>query len=346
MSIAPEAYSSAEIFAREQERVFGARLFVGSAWRVESPNAYRAYLAGKRALVTRGNGEDFATLENVCLHRGNLIHPLGYGEQPMRCGYHGWHYETDGRLRVAPLSDPGCVKHKQLQGYPTANVEGLLFAGLDGNAPALDAVRNALEAVGFAPEPGSKAFHAATLPHRANWKLLVENVLEAYHLSFLHGPSFVAQGFSSTTGFEWNHQDDCSWHFMAPKDGEDAKVRRLIPDYKRGYTHAYVAPNLFIGVTSGLIAYVGHFLPIGPGETLLEYELWETPLLMRQKTAIRDYFKEQAITFGAQVLEEDRVLLETSQIGLQYARHPCQLQPCEARVAHFHQVYNEAMHAA
>jgi hypothetical protein len=123
-------------------------------------------------------------------------------------------------------------------------------------------------------------------------------------------------------------------------------MRRLIPAASRGYTHAYLAPNLFVAVTSGLIAYVGHFLPASAGATLLEYELWETPLLMRQKTVIRDFFKDQAIGFCAKVLEEDRVLLETSQVGLRYARGEYQLQPIEARIGHFHRVYREAMDAA
>lgn len=346
MSIRPEAYHSEEIFAREQERVFGGRLFVGSAWRFNAPDAYRAFAVSNRALVTRQTGGHFHTLENVCLHRGNLIHPMGYGEKPLRCGYHGWQYHADGALKHAPLSDPACVKRHQLKGYPTANVEGLLFADLQGRTLELDAVRRTLKHIGFALDAEARPFHTTSLPHQANWKLLVENVLEAYHVSFSHGPTFVPQGYTSTTGYEWGQDGDCSWHFMTPKEGLDAGMRRLIPEATRGYTHAWLAPNVFVAVTSGLIAYVGHFLPTSSGETLLEYELWETPLLMRQKKAIREFFKQNAIDFCASVLEEDRVLLETSQTGLKYAREPYQLQPIEARIGHFHQVYNEAMDAA
>jgi phenylpropionate dioxygenase-like ring-hydroxylating dioxygenase large terminal subunit len=346
MSIRPEEYYSAETFAREQERIFGGRLFVGSAGRFNTPDAYRAYRAGGRALVTRHVNGHFHTLENVCLHRGNLIHPLGYGEKPLRCGYHGWQYHADGALRHAPLADAKCIKRHQLQGFPTANQGGLLFADLQGRTPELAAPRRALEAIGFELDPLAQPFHTATLPHEANWKLLVENVLEPYHLSFVHSATFVAQGFTSTTEYDWAHEGDCSWNVVTPKPGSDAGLRRLIPQARGGYAHAWFAPNLFVSVSSGLVAFVSHFLPTSAGATLLDYELWETPLLMRQKNAIRDYVKEEAVRFTAAVLDEDRALLETSQQGIEYAREPHQLQPIEARIGHFHQIYREAMDAA
>ena len=345
MSIRPEEYHDAEVFAREQERIFGGRVFVGTAGQLGATDAYRAYLAGNRALVTRRDGDAFHTLENVCLHRGNLIHPPGYGAQPFRCAYHAWQYEPDGLLRQAPLSDPSCIPHKQLQAYPTANLGGLLFADLRGHQPELTAARGVLDKIGFALAPGAAPFHRASMPHQANWKLMVENVLEAYHVSFLHGPTLVAQGYSSAAGYEWAEQGDCSWHNITPKEGADARMRRLLPEYRRDYAHAYIAPNLFVAVTAGLIAYVGHFLPTSASATLLDYELFETPLLTRQKNAIREYFKDQAVQFGAASLEEDRALLETSQVGIAYARRAHQLQPIEARVGHFHRIYREAMDA-
>ena len=343
MFIRPEEYHSQEVFEREKSRVLGGRVFVGSAGRLAAPEAYRAYEAGGRALVTRQVDGHFHTLENVCLHRGNLIHPMGYGEKPFRCGYHGWQYHADGALRHAPLSDPACIRRHQLQGCPTVNVGGLLFTDLQGRTPDLGAPERALKAIGFELDSLSQPFHSASLPHQANWKLLVENVLEPYHLSFVHSATFVAQGFSSTTDYEWAREGDCSWNIVTPKAGSDAGLRRLIPEARGGYAHAYLAPNLFVSVSSGLVAFVSHFLPTAAGITMLDYELWETPLLMRQKKVFRDYVKEEAVRFTATVLDEDRVLLETSQQGIAHARGGHQLQPIEARIGHFHQLYREAM---
>jgi phenylpropionate dioxygenase-like ring-hydroxylating dioxygenase large terminal subunit len=345
MPIQPEEYRGAEVLAREQQLIFGGRVFVGSAGRLSAPDAYRAYFAGNRALVTRWANGAFHTLENVCLHRGNLIHPPGYGAQPFRCAYHAWQYDSEGALHHAPLSDPTCISRRQLQAYPTANLDGLLFADLRGRAPDLADAHSVLARIGFAPAPESAPFHSASMPHQANWKLLVENVLEAYHVSFLHGPTLVAQGYSSAGSYDWAQQGDCSWHVMTPKEAADTRMRRLLPEYQRGYAHAYIPPNLFVAVTAGLIAYVGHFLPISADTTLLDYELYETQLLRRQKQAIREYFKEQAVAFSAASLEEDRALLESSQIGIAYARTGHQLQPIEARVGHFHKIYREAMDA-
>lgn len=345
MSIRPEEYHSAEVFAREQERVFGGRLFVGSAWRFEAPNAYRAYRAGNNALVTRKAGAGFNTLDNVCLHRGNLLHPYGYGEKPFRCGYHMWQYEPDGALSHVPLADLSCAPRNKLRSYPTESLHGLLFADLKGSAPELDPARRVLQRIGFDIDAGSKPFRCHSVHHEANWKLLVENVTEAYHVSYLHGPTFAAQGYASAGGYDWGTDGDCSWHVMHAKEGLDARVRRLIPGSHREFTHAFIYPNLFVAVTSGLIAYIGHFLPTSAGTTLLETELWETPLLARQNKAIREHFIEQAGRFSAQVIEEDRVQLESSQLGLPYARGPHQLVPAEARVGFFQKTYREAMDA-
>ncbi len=337
MSIEPAAYWQDAALEREYTRIFARRMFVGSAEQLAADGDYLAYRVCTRPRVTRNMGGSLATFDNVCLHRANLIDPEGQGNRPFRCGYHGWQYGADGALLRAPLAGDACIARRQLATHATVQHDGLVFVVDDMQAPVPGAA--ALAGIGFQPGP---VFHAESLAHRANWKLLVENVLESYHLSFVHQESFVPTGLSSAS--------DCSNAFMgadssfriANRAGERSP-QRAIPGATTGYVHAYVFPNLFVSITGGLVGFLSHFKPNAPDQTVLEWQLFETPLLLAQKTPVRDYIKRNAIAFTRQVLGEDLAVLESSQLGVRHARGPHQLQDAEARVRHFHETYSEWM---
>lgn len=330
MSIEPAAYWRDDVLEREYEQIFARRMYAGGADQLREEGDYLAYRVCGRPLVTRRLGGGVATFDNVCLHRANLIDPEGQGNRPFRCGYHGWQYGPDGALLRAPMANEACIGRRQLAVHPTVQHQDLVFVG-EEQAPGAAA----LAGIGFQPGP---VFHRETLAHRANWKLLVENVLESYHLSFVHQESFVPTGLSSASA--------CSNTFMGPDSAfriepraREGAGKRALPGAESGYVHAYVFPNLFVSVTGGLVGFLSHFKPNAPDHTVLEWQLFETPLLLAQKTPVRDYVKRNAIAFTRQVLGEDLTVLESSQLGVRHARGPHQLQDNEERVRHFHQTY-------
>ena len=341
MSIESSAYWRDDWLEREYERIFARRLFVGSADQLREESDYLAYRVCDRPLVTRRLNGKLATFDNVCLHRANLIDPEGQGNRPFRCGYHGWQYGPEGTLLRAPMANEACIGRRQLAVHPTVEHQDLVV--LDrGAAPAESEGfpgAAALAEIGFQPGP---VFHRETLAHQANWKLLVENVLESYHLSFVHQDSFVPTGLSSASA--------CSSAFMGPDSAfqienraKDRPTERALPGAGSGYAHAFVFPNLFVSLTGGLVGFLSHFKPNAPDHTVLEWQLFETPVLLAQKKPVRDYVKRNAIAFTRQVLGEDLVVLESSQRGVRYARGPHQLQDTEERVRHFHKTYLEWM---
>jgi phenylpropionate dioxygenase-like ring-hydroxylating dioxygenase large terminal subunit len=337
MSIEPTAYWQDSWLEREYEQIFARRMFIDKAEQWGEDGDYVAYRVCTRPLVTRKLGASLATFDNVCLHRANLIDPEGQGNRPFRCGYHGWQYGADGALLRAPLANEACIARRQLARHRTRQHGGLVFVDGDGALPGPGAA--ALADIGFQPGP---VFHRESLPHRANWKLLVENVLESYHLSFVHQDSFVPTGLSSASACSNAFMGaDSSFH-IANRAGERS-TGRVIEGAGNGYAHAYVFPNLFVSVTGGLVGFLSHFKPNAPDQTVLEWELFETPLLLEQKKPVRDYIKRNAIAFTRQVLGEDLAVLESSQLGVRHARGPHQLQDGEARVRHFHQTYLEWM---
>ncbi|QJD99015.1 Rieske 2Fe-2S domain-containing protein [Massilia forsythiae] len=338
-TIMPDAYWRDVVLEREYERIFAHGLYVGPAQLLAQDGDYHSYQVCGRPFVTRRAEGELRSFENVCLHRAKLIDPPGRGNRPFRCGYHAWQYDAAGALERAPLAQDACIGRRRLQRCATVERHGLAFMATQGTLDA-DTGAQALDAAGF--ELG-EFFHEETLEHAANWKLVVENVLESYHLSFVHQDSFVPTGISSASDTRESRfgRDSCL-HIANKKDGGAAKGR-LIPGSNSDYVHAYVFPNLFVSITGGLVGFVSHFMPQEAGRTLLEWRLFETPLLLAQKNAVRSYIRQNAIDFTRKVLGEDLVVLNQSQIGIRHARGPHQLQPVEGRLAHFHETYMRMM---
>ncbi|WP_017462694.1 aromatic ring-hydroxylating oxygenase subunit alpha [Dyella ginsengisoli] len=338
MSIDRRCYGDPGVFARELETIFAERLFVGTQADFARPDDYRSLRIGRKAVTIRRTRSGVRAFDNVCLHRNALIDLPGCGNRPFRCGYHGWSYADDGALAAAPLADRAGIARCRLGSYPVSESDGLHFLGLGGAAPVVDEVAQVLADTGVVPDT---PFHAAVMEHACNWKLLVENVLEGYHLSFVHGNSFRPAGFTSTGRYAWHGGRHTSWSELLSADAADktAALRRLAPQAGHFYRHAYVFPDLFLSNTNGLVGFLSHVIPEDATRTRLAWRLFELPALKALPPALRQHMQEEAIAFTQQALAEDKVLVEACQQGLEAEGFEVQLQPQEARIAHFHALY-------
>lgn len=339
MSIDPRAYWQDDWLEREYERIFARRLFVAGTHQLHANGDYVAYRVCGRPLVTRRMDGRLASFDNVCVHRAKLIDPEGQGNRPFRCGYHGWQYNGDGDLVSAPMADLSCISRRKLTRHATTERDELVFVSNDAPASPSAPGAEVLSAIGF---QAGAVFHSESLAHRANWKLLVENVLESYHLSFVHQESFVPTGLSSASESTTGYVGPDSWFRINNRNNGTAR-KQPIAGATADYMHAYVFPNLFVSLTAGLVGFISHFKPNAACETTLEWSLFETPLLQAQKAPVRDYVRRNAVEFTRKVLNEDLAVLEQSQQGVRHARGPHQLQAVEARLEHFHQTYQEWM---
>lgn len=145
-------------------------------------------LLGEPILIVR-DGKRLRALSNLCRHRGM---PLAQGQGRARrftCPYHAWTYGTDGALlRAARMEnaafDPTTCR---LPGFATSERMGFLYVCLADNPPDLDADLAGLAAITAPYEPETyRIAHAATEVWACNWKSLVENFMEGYHLSVVH----------------------------------------------------------------------------------------------------------------------------------------------------------------
>ena len=218
-SAAPEAHIPVENYTSESVRDAEiARLFRplpliaghGSELGVGQVLAHDDY--GVPLLLTRDADGRFRAFLNVCRHRGmRLVAASGTAEPraSVVCPYHGWTYKLDGALRHrlhaeafddCPAADTNLValpceeRHGLLWVVPTPEATIDVAAWLDG----LDA-----ELPFFGIEK-LRHFRTIRAEYPANWKLIVDAFLEAYHIRVLHKETiypFFADGMTAGDRF-------------------------------------------------------------------------------------------------------------------------------------------------
>lgn len=343
-SIDPGAYFEPEIFRCEIERLFKSRAYVGHTSEFTEVGSYKSLQIGDEPVTIRLTESGIRAFSNVCLHRNALIDPPGVGTKIFRCPYHAWRYGDDGRLTHAPSVDMSCLKRHALKEHTVIVDHGLVFVRLNTVPPDCTDVPLVMDRLRL---DFGQPFHTETLEHACNWKLLVENVLEGYHINTVHAPSFVPNGISTHSPAEWSGPDSTQdWVIVSGENPSRAMLRlaRLIPGTRLHYGHAYVFPNLFVSNGNDHIAYAGHYLPDDPERTRLVWSLFELPLLRAQNKEVREYMRQGAIAFTRKVLDEDRTVIETCQIGLRAPTAGYQMsEATEPRVSHFHRTYAETM---
>ena len=201
-----KAYTSQALLEREFERLFAPSwIYVGHLHEIPNPgDAQPVNLLGLPILVVRNAEGRIRALHNVCRHRGTrVISELCRGLKSLVCPYHGWTYDLDGALRASP----NFAGHRQMT-YPGFDAQqfGLkpmrcdvwgdwVFVNPSGDAPPLLEYLEPLlaEVEGFAFDKLTHMFTIDFGEIPANWKIILENSLENYHLSVVHPQTAALQ---------------------------------------------------------------------------------------------------------------------------------------------------------
>ncbi|MXV85976.1 MAG: aromatic ring-hydroxylating dioxygenase subunit alpha [Acidimicrobiales bacterium] len=194
----PAVYADEGFFAAEQERLFGrAWVAVALAEEVARPGRLLVRSVGGRSILLTRSDAGLRGFLNSCRHRGTELaeHDCDIANT-IRCPYHRWHYGADGQLVSAPLFDEVPRDDFDVADYGLIRVRTevwgpLVFVCLNDDTPPLDVwlgdLPDRLAAYGFAEwRSGGLDGVARTFDVAANWKLIVENFAEYYHLPWVH----------------------------------------------------------------------------------------------------------------------------------------------------------------
>ena len=194
-------YTDPDALALERERLFREGWSsIGYAHDVANPGDVAPVdHLGAPLIMARDKAGVLRVFENVCRHRGMiLVEQKRNIGGVLRCPYHSWCYSLDGKLRATPhVGGPGFNAHEAIDPAKTGLTEvrsavfmGVVFVNLSGAAPEFeDWAAPLIARLGdFHDRP---LFHGGpesgfSLEIAANWKLIVENNCESYHLPWVH----------------------------------------------------------------------------------------------------------------------------------------------------------------
>jgi phenylpropionate dioxygenase-like ring-hydroxylating dioxygenase large terminal subunit len=151
-----------------------------------SATPLRTRILGEDLVVFRDRGGRVGVLHLHCAHRGTSLEfgiPL---ERGIRCCYHGWVFDVDGRCLEIPTEPRGSRLHERIwQGaYPTHEYAGLVFVymGPPDRRPAFP-MYDSYTVSGHTLMPAARFM----LP--CNWLQVKDNSMDPVHTAFLHALS-------------------------------------------------------------------------------------------------------------------------------------------------------------
>jgi choline monooxygenase len=342
-TLIPDAYTSAEFFGVERERIFASSwVAIGTADQVEhAGQLILAEVAGRPIFVTRNRDGQLRGFHNVCRHRATklLEGVCSVGRtRKIRCPYHSWTYDLDGNCLGTPLFEGSDVPPDQQGVFDMSTVKGFDKADY-GLLPVRAEAWGFLVFVNLDPQAAPLAGQFGDLPDRlaghrleqwraqrrrryevtANYKLIGENFMEYYHLPWVH-PELIRvsrladhyrwQGHGMYTGMCTTPISSNSaaggWEGLPPVPGlseADATAARFV----------WLFPNTAITVLPNH-AFVLFARPQGPGRTAEETVILTHPDSVRDADASEGL--DQLERFWDLVNRQDLEIVERVQQGI------------------------------
>lgn len=362
--IPPRAYVSRECLELEYTKLFRSSwLFAGLMIEIQG-GKYQGVMLGDIGVLLQcdDNGRPRAFL-NVCSHRHARLCEPGVHSGKVRCPYHSWTYNREGVPVGIPskkafpdvLAEP---ERYRLREFECEVVGQFIFVRIGSaiGAPTLQEYLGTQYGFLMRASQGMDClldeFHADV---EANWKVVVENSLEGYHVPTVHSQSFMQiDGMSKESAApKFSFDDELHSYLEHAADREwlekfqrlEAKIGRW-PWRLEQYTHHLVFPNLTITSFMGYSFHVQRFDPVSVDKTRVHSRTigvqLEGATEMGLKMMQRIY--EDGHEFTRKVFAEDGEICRKVQAGLRQAGSLAVLgDGIEDRVAHFHKAYDACM---
>jgi len=195
----PGAYTEERFLRLEQDRLFpNSWTFAGFAHELpDSGDVCPIHIGGQPVLLVRNREGSIKAFHNICSHRcAMLVREPGHAGQFIRCPYHCWVYGLDGSLRATPHF--GGPNRHVLEGYDPRQ-HGLkeiccsvwhdwIFVNVNGTAETFEdyvaPLAARLEGIDFDQLEPIAVLDFGEV--ECNWKLLMENFIEPYHVQYVH----------------------------------------------------------------------------------------------------------------------------------------------------------------
>jgi choline monooxygenase len=178
---------------------------------------------GVPLFAVRGRDGKARVFRNSCRHRGMALVEGPGCAHALVCRYHGWTYKLDGSLSHVPHAEAFPDLDMPVRGLvevESHEVDGLIVIGPLGTpGPGADAAMAALaDGSPWRDKllPAKRLFTVRPTLREMNWKVLVEQFLEGYHIRTTHKNTFypiqyddlnVVEAFGPNTRITFPYQN-------------------------------------------------------------------------------------------------------------------------------------------
>ena len=343
----PACYSDKAIFEREQEVIFHhSWVGIGREDRWKEAGDYSAMdIGGVPVIIVRNKSGDLKGFANSCRHRSSQVLTGNGNCKKIRCPFHWWTYDLDGRLKVYPRMEKAIDFKPENYGlveFRVGSRDGFAFICLDRKTEDLESWLGDFSDQHVAWKPGQLvSTRVREFDVNCNWKTFIEVFNEYYHLPSVHPESL------NWLYPEPDDVDEVTGHYttqFGPTDGNAALMAdtqdQALPAAKQltgreatGTRYSWIYPNMtFAASQDSLWMYQAY--PIAPDRS----HIVQTICFPADTLKVED-FESRAKHYYHRydtALEEDIPFLEQQQAGLssKFAR-PGRFSSLEPSVANF-----------
>jgi choline monooxygenase len=327
-STAPSSwYTDPRVLELEQRTVFShSWRLAGRSDQVRNPGQYiTAEVAGEAILIVRGNDGVLRGFFNVCRHHAAAVMTNSEGKtENLRCPYHGWTYDLEGKLVVTPEFAGVANFNRSANGLvpvQTAEWQGWVFSKLESVGPSLENFLGndlmerfeRLPSINSGPEPAEGNLERLSWFERrsyflnCNWKVFVDNYLDGgYHVPHIHGSLASVLDYSQYT-------IETGEHFCLQSSpiasGKTESPTAAVRQGKRAY-YFWIYPNFMINLYEGVMD-TNLVIPhsVDKTEVIFDYYFADVSASAREKNLA-------SIAVSEQIQSEDVAICESVQRGL------------------------------
>ena len=198
---------------------------------------------------------EIIAFDNVCPHRGARYFVGDHGVGRVVCPYHGWAYRA-GQLRVAQRSnfDESELAGVGLRRFQTAWCGDFLFVGVTPVASLEDQLSDSFADLEAASRRIAARHDFNAFTFQANWRVGVENALEAYHVNPIHPETLGLLGLVDDRIDYQARNIGWSARIGAHRTAKSLAVMKRFfegADAYEGYWSLYVFPFAMVSSTFG-----------------------------------------------------------------------------------------------
>ena len=319
-----KVYHSESFAALERERIFHhGWICLGRVSDFAREGSFVTETIGDVSVVAvrQANGTIKAFL-NACAHRfARLVNEREGARKLFVCPYHAWTYDGAGTLVRAPhmeASDRFDLEAVSLREIHTDVWQGFLYVSLASEPPSPASER--LERITSEVIAPYRMKHYETviqdeMPVAANWKNMIENFIESYHIFAVHAATFGISGKNPNAyicGPDMNH---CAFHWgIQPKEegmgAAHASNTSLTGEWRRTTVIGCVFPCHLITLAPDYMWSVT-VLPVACGEMRAIWSVSVAPEVLETVEAVeRDSWISNLRSFMDLANNEDRPIIE------------------------------------